>query len=207
MSRFIESIKVENQKPFLLELHQQRVNDTLSHFGVEGSLDLSKIFQSLHLDENGFFKLKIIYDLEKNYRVQLIPYALPELENFALVEANQIDYAFKFEDRKEFDKLKSKSKAEEIIIVKNNHITDTSFSNLIFLKNKTWFTPNTFLLNGVMRQKLLQSKKIKECEITLQNLKEFSHFSIINALNNMEDSFIYNIETIINLPENNNFLD
>jgi 4-amino-4-deoxychorismate lyase len=207
MSRFIESIRVENQKAFLLEMHQKRVNETFAHFGVHNTLDLSKVFKNLELDEDGFFKLKISYDLENNYRTQLIPYALPKLDSFSLVQANQLDYAFKFEDRKEFEKLKASAKTEEIIIVKNNHITDTSFSNLIFLKDKSWFTPQSYLLNGVMRLHLLQNKKIKVCEITLQNLKEFSHFSIINAMNTMEDAFVYPIDVIINLPNNNSYLD
>jgi 4-amino-4-deoxychorismate lyase len=40
MSQFIESIKIEDQMAFLLELHQKRVNDTFAHFGAQGSIDL-----------------------------------------------------------------------------------------------------------------------------------------------------------------------
>ncbi|STD13125.1 aminotransferase class IV [Chryseobacterium carnipullorum] len=47
MSQFIESIKVEDQDIFLLELHQKRVNQTFAHFGKEGSIDLGKIFKNL----------------------------------------------------------------------------------------------------------------------------------------------------------------
>ncbi|SDI71558.1 aminotransferase class IV [Chryseobacterium jejuense] len=207
MSQFIESIKVEDQEVFLLELHQKRVNQTFSHFGKEGSIDLAKIYKNLEHDEDGLFKLRISYDLDKRIRTQMIPYAIPEIQDFQLVENNSFDYSFKFEDRKELDKMKMKSKAEEIIIVKNNHITDTSFSNLLFLKGKDWFTPNSFLLNGVQRQHLLKQKKIKEAEITLQNIKQFSHFQIINALNDFDDMFIYPIHRIKNLPGNEEYLD
>lgn len=207
MSRFIESIRIEDCKTLLLDFHQKRVNDTFSNFGLNDSINLAKIFKKLDLDEEGFFKLRLVYDLNKNYSNQLIPYALPEVDSFALVEANQLDYSFKFEDRKELDRLKIQSKAEEIIIVKNHHITDTSISNLVFLKNKIWYTPDTFLLNGVMRQHLLSTKKIKETSITLSNLTDFSHFRMINAMNTLEDSFIYPIEKIINLPENNSYLE
>lgn len=207
MYQFIESIKVEDQKIFLLELHQQRINQTFAHFGKEGSIDLAKIFKSLEHDEDGLFKLRIVYDLDKKIRTQMIPYAIPEIENFQLVENNSFDYSFKFEDRKELDKMKMKSKAEEIIIVKNNHITDTSFSNLLFLKGKEWFTPKTYLLNGVQRQNLLKHKKIKEAEITLQNIKEFTHFQIINSLNDFDNMFIYPIDRIMNLPGNEDYLD
>ncbi len=207
MSQFIESIKVEDQKIFLLDLHQKRVNDTFAHFGKEGSIDLAKIFKNLQHDEDGLYKFRIIYDLNKNVRTQMLPYAISEIDDFQLVENNSFDYSFKFEDRKEFEIMKTKARAEEIIIVKNNHITDTSYANLLFLKGKDWFAPTTFLLNGVMRQHLLKEKKIKEAEITLQNVAEYSHFQIINALNDFDDMFIYPIDKIRNLPENDDYLE
>ncbi|WP_294236639.1 aminotransferase class IV [uncultured Chryseobacterium sp.] len=207
MSQFIESIKVEDQEIFLLEFHQKRVDQTFAHFGKEGSIDLAKIYKHLEHDEDGLFKLRIVYDLDKKIRTQMIPYAIPELEDFQLVENNSFDYSFKSEDRKELERMKMKSKAEEIIIVKNNHITDTSYSNLLFKKGKDWFTPSTYLLNGVQRQNLLKHKKIKETEITLQNLEEFSHFQMINALNDFDENFIYPIDRIINLPGNEDYLE
>lgn len=207
MSQFIESIKVEDQKIFLLEFHQKRINQTFSHFGKEGSIDLKKIYDHLEHDEAGLFKLRLVYDLDKKIRTQMIPYAIPEIADFQLVENNSYDYSFKFEDRKELEKMKMKAKAEEIIIIKNNHITDTSFSNILFLKGKDWFTPSTYLLNGVQRQNLLKQKKIKETEITLQNIKQFSHFQLINALNDFDDMFVYPIDRIINLPDNEEYLD
>ena len=207
MSQFIESIKVEDQEIFLLEFHQKRVDNTFAHFGKEGSVDLAKIYKHLEHDEDGLFKLRIDYDLDKKVRTQMMPYAIPELQDFQLVENNSFDYSFKSEDRKELEKMKMKSKAEEIIIVKNNHITDTSYSNLLFKKGKDWFTPSTYLLNGVQRQHLLKNKKIKETEITLQNLKEFSHFQMINALNDFDENFIYPIGRIINLPGNEEYQD
>ncbi len=207
MSQFIESIKVEDREIFLLELHQKRVDQTFAHFGKEGSIDIAKIYKHLEHDEDGLFKLRIVYDLDKKIRTQMIPYAIPEIDDFQLVEKNSYDYSFKCEDRKELEKMKMKSKAEEIIIVKNNHITDTSYSNLLFLKGKEWFTPSTYLLNGVQRQSLLKHKKVKETEITLQNIKQFSHFQIINAMNDFDENFIYPLDRIINLPGNEEYLD
>ena len=206
MSQFIESIKIEDQEVFLLELHQKRVNATFAHFGMENSIDLAKIIKDLKIDEDGFFKLRIVYDLNRNYKTQLIPYAVAEIDSFQLVENNTYDYAFKFEDRKEFERMKTKAKTEEIIIVKNNCITDTSYTNLLFLKDEKWYTPSTYSLNGVMRQHLLATSKIKETEITLQNIKEFTHFQLINSMNDFDDMFIYPIERIVNLPESREYL-
>ena len=202
MSQFIESIKVEDRKIFLLDDHQKRVDATFAHFGKEGSINLSEIFRNLDHDEDGLYKLRISYDLNKNFRTQLIPYAISEINNFQLVVNNVYDYSFKFEDRKELEKMLQQARSGEIIIVKNNHITDTSFSNILFKKGKDWFTPSTYLLNGVQRQHLLQEKKIKEAEITMQNVSEYSHFQLINAMNDFDDMFIYPIARITNLPGN-----
>lgn len=201
MSRFIESIKVEDQKIFLTQLHQKRMNDTFSNFGKECQIDIQTLFLNLEHDEDGLYKFRIEYDLENKFKTQIVPYAISEHDDFELVIDNEIDYSFKSADRTQFQKLKNDSGAEEIIIVKENQITDTSYSNLLFLKDKIWFTPKTYLLNGVMRQSLLVSKKIKEKEITLDNIKEFSHFQLINALNDFDEMFIYPIEKIINLPK------
>ena len=202
MSQFIESIKIEDKKIFLLDLHQKRVDDTFAHFGKESSINLAEIFKNLEHDEDGLYKLRISYDLNKNFRTQLIPYAISEINNFQLVVNNVYDYSFKFEDRKELEKMLQQARSGEIIIVKNNHITDTSFSNILFKKGKDWFTPSTYLLNGVQRQHLLQEKKIKEAEITMQNVSEYSHFQLINAMNDFDDMFIYPIARITNLPGN-----
>lgn len=207
MYQFIESIKIEDQEIFLLEYHQKRVNETFRQFGKETSIDLEKIFKNLQHDEDGLYKLRIVYDLERKFTTQLIPYAIAEIDDFQLVENNTIDYFFKYENRKEFAIMKEEARSEEIIIVKNNRVTDTSFSNLLFLKGKEWYTPNTYLLNGVQRQYLLKNKKIKEAEITLQNLKEFSHFQIINALNDFDDMFVYPLYKILNLPESGEYIE
>ena len=183
------------------------MNDTFSHFGKECKIDIYNLFLNLEHDEDGLYKFRIEYDLDNNFKTQIIPYVISELDDFELVIDNDINYSFKSADRTQLQKLKDKSHADEIIIVKNNQITDTSYSNILFLKDKTWFTPKSYLLNGVMRQNLLQSKEIKETEITLDNIKNFTHFQLINALNDFDDMFIYPIEKIINLPKEESDLE
>jgi len=200
MLQFIESIKVEDQKVFLLNRHQKRITETFLHFGKECKINLQEIFTKLEHDENGLYKWRIVYDLDNNLKSQMLPHAISEFSDFELVINNDVEYNFKYLDRKIFDAMKTKSKGNEIIIVKNNSITDTSFSNILFFKNKKWYTPDTYLLNGVQRQQLLESKKITETKISLDNIKDYSHFQLINAMNDFDDMFIYPIEKIINLP-------
>ncbi len=202
MFRFLESIKVSDGQPFLLNLHQKRVNDTFACFGEEGFIDLQSILHDRSVQPKGLYKFRISYSLDNVYSTELIQYKRNEISRFLLVENNEIDYHFKFEERKEFETMKSNANGAEIIIVKDNHITDTSYSNLLFLKDNVWFTPSAFLLNGVQRQHLLHSGKIKTADITLNNLKEFSHVKLINALNDFDDALVYPLSRILNLHGN-----
>jgi uncharacterized membrane protein len=61
MSRFIESIKIENQKLFLLDLHQKRVNDTLSNFGVQGLSSSIVYFVVVALQEKTPWYLLMVF--------------------------------------------------------------------------------------------------------------------------------------------------
>ena len=182
MFRFIETIRVEDSQIFLLDLHQERMDRVFSHYGKENPYMLKEYFLQQNHDEHGLYKWRIIYDLNGGIHCQMIPYAVEIHNNFELINGNHLEYSFKYENRDEINKLKASASAEAVIFYQNGMITDTSYSNLIFKKDNEWYTPETFLLNGVMRQHLLKSGKIKTLEIGLENIKEFSHFQMINAM-------------------------
>ena len=199
MYQFIESIKIENGQAFLLNLHQQRIYQTFANFHHKCIINLHTLLSSLQLPQKGLYKWRIVYNLNGDFEHQFIPYSFTEIKDFELVENNEINYSFKYLDRTHLDTMKKQSLTQEIIIVKKGFISDTTFSNLIFLKDDIWHTPKTFLLNGVQRLNLIHLGIIQETEINLENLKEFSHFQIINAMNDFNSSFIYPINKIINI--------
>ena len=199
MYQFIESIKIENGQAFLLNLHQQRIYQTFANFHHKCIINLHALLSSLQPPQKGLYKWRIIYNLNGDFEYQFVPYSFTEIKDFELVDNNEINYSFKYFDRTHLDTMKKQSLAQEIIIVKKGFITDTTFSHLIFLKNGIWHTPKTFLLNGVQRLNLIHLGIIQETEINLEKLKEFSHFQIINAMNDFNSSFIYPINKIINI--------
>ena len=79
---------------------------------------------------------------------------------------------------------------EDIIIVKNGFVTDSSFSNLIFFDGKEWYTPSTPLLKGTTRARLLNEKKITERVIKIEDIKNYKSISLINAFNEIGDILI-----------------
>ena len=110
-------------------------------------------------------------------------------------ERNDINYSYKFEDRTFFDSVSHSEK--EPIIVKQGLITDTRYSNLIFKKGSYWYTPSTFLLNGTMRQKLLREGFIQERRIGVEDLFNYSHFKLINAMMPPEQTLHYSINLLV----------
>ncbi|MCL1690921.1 aminodeoxychorismate lyase [Elizabethkingia anophelis] len=182
MFRFIETIRIEDSQIFLADLHQARMDCVFSHYGKENPHLIKDYFVQQNHNEHGLYKWRIIYDLDGSISCLMVPYAVEIHNNFELVNGDHLEYSFKYENRDNINKLKASADAEAVIFYQNGMITDTSYSNLIFRKDNEWYTPETFLLNGVMRQHLLKSGKIKPLEISLKNIKEFSHFQMINAM-------------------------
>lgn len=200
MSRFIESIKITSNGASLLSYHQKRVDTTFQSFGKMGSIDLEKIVSSHDKVDSGLYKLRIVYDLEGRFESTLIPYFSLLFASFQLVERPTISYRFKKEDRQELDLALQKVKPSQALITQNGFLTDSTFSNLVFLKEGSWYTPESYLLNGVQRQYLLDQEQIQEIPIGITDLQSFSHFALINALNPLEESKRYPIHLIQNLP-------
>lgn len=188
MSRFIETICIQNGEIRNLEFHQERLTKTrYKNFGLTNELDLSNhiIISENQLNEK--FKCRILY-AEKIEQIEILPYEIRKINSLKLVENNEIDYRFKSADRAAFELMKDSVTEDEIIILKNGQITDTSYSNLVFFDGENWITPTSYLLNGTMRQSLLKSGKIIEEEVNPKDFNRFISFKLINAMMDLEES-------------------
>ena len=189
MSLFIESIAYTNDSFLNIEFHNERVNKTRKEFfGITQPFFLEKEIQiPKDLQKDTWYKCRIIY-AQNILEVKFELYQPKKIESVELVFDNQMDYSFKFKNRTPFENYLKQSPCDEIIIVKNGFITDSSYSNLIFFDGKNWITPKTYLLNGTQRQYLLEKKIITEKEIQVSDLPNFSHFKLINAMLTIEKS-------------------
>lgn len=199
MYQLIESICIIDGEIRNLNHHQTRMNQALNDlFQRKTEINLMQILQNYEIPTKGKFKCRIEYTQEIE-KVEFLAYSVKQMNTFELAREDSLAYSYKFAERNQFNKLKSKSSADELILVKNDKITDTTFSNLIFFDGENWFTPKTFLLNGIMRQFLLQNCKIQEISISPKDLKQFQFFKMINAMMNLEESPTYRIQQIQNL--------
>ncbi|MBK9108174.1 MAG: aminotransferase class IV [Saprospiraceae bacterium] len=204
MYPFFESIAIIGGIPRNIELHQERMERTYQfHYQTSCPFYLQTILENEIIinPASDKYKWKFLYS-KNQYTSILNPYISKLFKQFHLLHS-AINYPFKYSDRSALLKLKSHLMAiDEIIIIKDSFVTDTSFSNLIFFDGQNWITPSSPLLLGTMRHKLLQSRSILTANIHLEDLKSFSTFQCINALNDMSESPVYSM-SIINTKYSN----
>ena len=100
-----------------------------------------------------------------------------------MIEDNKIDYSYKYCNRTPIDRLLTKTKYSEILIIKNGLITDTSIANIGFSTDgKIFFTPKTPLLKGTTRNYLLDKKIIFEKDITVKSIRNYKKIALFNAI-------------------------
>lgn len=202
MCRFIESIRYENGIMPLIALHQHRFEKTQAEvFGKIIHKPLKDIIYrkaGLHQNLNtGKYKCRVVYDAQ-NISIEFIAYHPSKIDRMEIVTGDQIDYHFKYEDRRCFKRLKSAlPDGTEILIIKNNLVTDTSFTNVALFDGKKWFTPALPLLEGVQRDFLINEKIIFPEEIRLNDLHYFKKIKLFNAMINWEEA------PVLDVPENN----
>lgn len=193
--KFIESIRVENGVLQNLKLHQQRVNETSKTFSFNKTLDISSLALS-KINDDDIYKFRVLYS-ENDYSVEITRYKQREIKSLKLVYDNDIVYDYKFENRDALsDLFEKRGDFSDILIVKNGFITDSSYSNIVLFDGEDYLTPSTFLLNGTMRQRLLDEKRIKEREIKVEDLMNYKRIFLINALNSLEDNLSVEVSSI-----------
>lgn len=197
MCRFIETIRIENQKVLNVEQHLKRMQTTLESVGGDiKDLPIEQLF-SIQVDTHERLKLRFEYDMRGIYDVLITSYRLPQIKTLKVIEAGGIDYAHKYVNRQQFNELLVKKEGcSDILILKNGRVTDTSFTNVAFLKDEQWFTPTRPLLRGTHRALLLSEKRIEEKDIFISDLTDYTAISLFNAMINLGE-IVLPIDNII----------
>ena len=71
---------------------------------------------------------------------------------------------------------------DDVLIVRNNLLTDTSIANVALEKEGVWYTPRTPLLKGTKRALLLEQGVLTECDIPSDEISSYSHIALFNAM-------------------------
>ncbi|HMA99661.1 MAG TPA: aminotransferase class IV [Spirochaetota bacterium] len=186
MCRLVETIKIYNKRFFNLAAHQQRMNKSREKlFNCKKDLNLEHSLEIPATINNGLYKCRVIYDINIK-KIEFLPYTPPDIKSVKIVKNNRINYNFKYLDRTLLKELfAQKGKCDDILIVKNNLVTDSYFANAVFFNGKNYLTPKSPLLPGTQREMLLNKGLIKTAEIKAADIQSFQYLILINALNGL----------------------
>lgn len=182
MYRFIETIRIDHGKICNLSYHNQRLNNTRTHFWPESpTLQLTNYLPSV--PENGIYKLRVIYSRDGIEEITCTPYTIRPVHSLALIQADNIDYAYKNTNRDVLNQLfTQRGSCDDILIVRHNLLTDTSIANIAFSDSKCWYTPQYPLMKGTKRTELLDKGILVERNICIEDIPSYSTIRLFNAM-------------------------
>ncbi|HSR74915.1 MAG TPA: aminotransferase class IV family protein [Sulfurovum sp.] len=175
----LETIKIEEGQIHNLSYHQARCDQSRQIlFGSTDRLDLSSVIDA---PESGLYRCRILYGISL-HSIEYIPYTPREISSLRIVSSD-IDYSLKYADRSALDALLAANKdVDEVIIEKNGYLTDITIANIAFYDGTEWFTPQTPLLKGTMRAKLIDEGFLKTKDIKREDLGKYTKVALMNAM-------------------------
>lgn len=175
---FSEVIRVQDGMVQNLPLHRARMERTVGH-PIELKIDPPRTC--------GRVKCRVVYDAEGVRSVEFAPYIIRRIEKVAIVHDDEINYALKSTDRRRLNELRGKY--DDVIIIKNGLVTDSSFANIVIEKGGL-FTSSTPLLRGTKREQLLREGVITEREVREEDLQTAARIHFINAMIDLNECTI-----------------
>ena len=197
--QFLETICIREGMPQQLEWHQRRVDATLQHFhpAHRHSWLLEKCIEVPSAFQNGVVRCRIEYDAH-HFSIHYFHYTPANIKSIQLLEApSGMDYRYKYADRKIIEELYAQRRdADDILIMKNGWITDTTIANIAFEKNGRWYTPAIPLLAGTTWKRLISNGILKPAPIHFTQIHLFEKFKLFNAMNEWEGGAEHSIKSI-----------
>lgn len=191
MSLLFETIKVLDGKLIDVGYHNNRLNSSREIlFGINQIVFLEEIIKVPQEYSSGLVKCKVVYDASIK-GISFARYIAKPVNRLIVVECDSIDYGYKYSDRSKLDELLQSADGaydEDILIVKNGLVTDTSYSNVALYDGTDWITPAHPLLAGTKRAKLLDSGLIRAGEIKAADLKYFEKIKLFNAMLDFDEA-------------------
>jgi 4-amino-4-deoxychorismate lyase len=108
------------------------------------------------------------------------------------------DYSYKYVDRRALDELFARrGEQDDILMLRDGWITDTSVGNIALCKKNRWFTPAIPLLAGTTWKRLVSSGVLIPRSIHHNDLLRFDAFKIFNAMNDWSEGAEYPVRNIV----------
>jgi len=177
----LETVSIRDGAAEHIEYHNRRLNKSRKELWAIGeSIDLSSVLTDLPL--HGHHRCRILYGEKGIESTEYFPYTSREIDSIALVESG-IDYRYKYADRTGLDALRELAPGwDEVLIVRDGLVTDTTIANIAFREEGRWITPAVPLLEGTTRQRLIDNGFLGCREISYGEIGGFDGVALMNAM-------------------------
>lgn len=194
---------------YLLEMHLSRLAKSAEYFLFR--CPLKYIRRLLHREEKEKrksdienYKVRLLLDRYGKVKTEWHVFDPDEKKEIVLrladsnVNSSDVFLYHKTTNRIVYEKAKAtKCLCDDVILYnERGEITETTIFNLAFEIDEVMYTPavKCGLLNGVMRQYLIQQRKLKEKVITLDELKSINGVWVMNSLRGLIRASIDNLD-------------
>lgn len=197
MFQLFESIRIFDGVPGLIEFHQRRMDYSYRLlYDKPNPFFLSDIIIKENTRLKKLVKLKVSYS-EENYTCDFFLYNRRIINSIKCVDVGKYNYNLKYTDRSFINGLRDKNNCyDDILMIKNDFVTDTSYCNIIFYDGDNWYVPLEPLFKGVQREFLIHKKLIKELRIRLKDISKFESFKLVNSMITFSDSEVRSTKKI-----------
>lgn len=186
----IETLPVRHRQLPDLRDHQDRMDQTRRAFDpATKPLLLGNAIQLPDwLDPNVTYKCRVTYS-ETIEKIEFEPYQPRPVRCLKLVVADEIDYTHKYADRRAINHLfAQRADADDMLMIRDGLLTDTSYANIALFSGSRWFTPARPMLPGTQRARLLRNGVLHPADIRPADLPQFQAIRLINAMLPWEDT-------------------
>lgn len=175
----LETLRCENGSLLHLSYHQQRLEKSLRALQIAKSYDLRALVIP---PSEGVYRCRFLYNAD-TYTIEFHPYTPKAITTLKLVTADSLDYPLKYSDREKLNHLfDQRGTCDDVLIVKNSLLSDTTIANIALLIGGKWLTPDAPILMGTTRERLIEEGFLSPASLRIDDIAKASKIAIMNAM-------------------------
>lgn len=175
----LETIRCEAGIALHLSFHQKRLDQSLKILGIQKNYPLESLIIP---PDDQLYRCRFLYD-ENHFEVEFHPYHPKKISTLKLTTCDTIDYPLKSADRRELNALfEQRHHCDDVLIVKNTLLSDTTIANIALFIEGKWLTPETPLLEGTTRARLLEEGFLSPAALGIEHITQATKIGVMNAM-------------------------
>lgn len=175
----LETIRCEHNEAKHLSYHQVRLDQTCQILGIPKRYDLSTLITP---PDDKLYRCRFLYD-QKGYSVEFHPYSPKKISSLKLITRDSLEYSFKYAEREVLNSLfELRGECDDVLIVKNGYLSDTTIANIALKIDGVWLTPDAPLLQGTTRARLIDEGFLTPYPLKPADIAKATKIALMNAM-------------------------